>query len=608
MKTYRTLTTIGGVFLAACLALAQVAQPAPAVVAAQPAQGTPDQAASTPAQSPVAAQSAQGAPEQAGSAPAPAPVAPRAAQDRPDQAPPMPAPAPVAQTAQDAVDQATPQPTPPPAQSARAAQDQATPQPAPALMAAQAAQGRLDQAPMLAPAPLPAGLAEQMAKVAEMAQGQMDLDMASQEMAEKAAEKATERSADAMVQVNSKLAEVKSRLDSLKGPLAMQAAGFQGQGIDMRKGIGEDLLYRSGLNHIDAHQYDQALSEFNSVATRAGAHAEGALYWEAYVANKLGRTGAAQAAIDMLRKTYPNSRWLDDAKALELEVKQSKGPVSPESETDEEIRILALNGLMQVDPEKALPQVEAMLKGSHSPRLQSRLLYVIAQSNSPQAQQDLERIARSGNPDLQERAIQFLAQRPNANNGQLLMEIYAALSDATVKNAVLTALAEAKDKDRLLQVVRTEKDPKMRAFAINRLGFVDGQPELWQLYQGETTAEGRIVILNAMHGNGNLDKLAEVARTDKDPKVRQTAIRVIASQQAGTPFATLASLYGSEQDPKVKQTIIEALSSSRNCKPLVDVAKTEKDLQLKVRIVERLSGMTKSCKEATDYLTELLNK
>ena len=108
------------------------------------------------------------------------------------------------------------------------------------------------------------------------------------------------------------------------------------------------------------------------MVTRAGAHAEGALYWKAYVVNKLGRTADAQAAIDTLRKTYPNSRWLDDAKALELEVKQSKGPVSPESETDEEIRVLALNGLMQSDPEKALPQVENMLKGSHSPNFKGR--------------------------------------------------------------------------------------------------------------------------------------------------------------------------------------------------------------------------------------------
>jgi hypothetical protein len=240
--------------------------------------------------------------------------------------------------------------------------------------------------------------------------------------------------------------------------------------------------------------------------------------------------------------------------------------------------------------------------------LKRQALIVLAQNSSPQAQQTLEQIARGGNPDLQVRAIQYLSQKRNANLGQVLVEIYTASSDPAVKSAVLTSLSNAKDKDRLLQVVRGEKDEKIRTAGIGRLGDVDGQPELWQLYQGETTTDGKVAILNVMQRNGNLDKLAEVARTDKEPKVRQTAIRVIATQQAGTPSTTLTTLYGSEQDPKVKQTIVDSLSNSRNCKPLVDVAKTEKDLQLKLRIVERLSGMTKSCKEATDYLQELLNR
>jgi tetratricopeptide (TPR) repeat protein len=572
MKTYRTVTMIGSVFLTASLALAQVAPQTPPSAPTPPAQV----AAPRPPTAPVARPTAPHAPDQAAPQPAPAPAPPRPAPDRLDQAAPRPAPAPA------------------PRPAVRDAPEQASPRPA---------QDRLDQAaPIPAPEPFPADLAEKMARAAELArQGQMDLDISAQEMAQKAAEKAMEKSADAMAKVHSKLADVQLRLDGLTAPLAMQMGRMLPRGS-------EDGVYQSGLNHIDAHQYDQALTDFNNVISHTGAHAEGAFYWKAYVLNKLGRSADAQAAIDTLRKTYPNSRWLDDANALELEVKQSKGPVSPESETDEEIKILALNGLMQVDPEKALPQVENMLKSSHSPKLQSRVLYVIAESDSPQAQQDLERIARGGNPDLQARAIQFLAQRPNANNGQLLVEIYAASNDPAVKTAVLAGLAEAKDKDRLLQVVRTEKDPKMRAYAINRLGYVDGQPELWQLYQGETTTEGKTAILTAMQRNGNLDKLAEVARTDKDPKVRQTAIRAIASQQTGTPSATLVSLYGSEQDPKVKQAIIDTLSGSRNCKPLVEVAKAEKDLQLKVRIVERLSGMTKSCREATDYLTELLDK
>ena len=65
------------------------------------------------------------------------------------------------------------------------------------------------------------------------------------------------------------------------------------------------------------------------------------------------------AAIAELRKSYAGSRWLDDAKALEVEVKQAAGQkVSPESESDEDLKLMAINGLMQSDSERAIPLLE----------------------------------------------------------------------------------------------------------------------------------------------------------------------------------------------------------------------------------------------------------
>ena len=443
---------------------------------------------------------------------------------------------------------------------------------------------------------------------------------ANEKMAEAAANMSQDRIQDKMAEANERIAKANEKMaqayaksalkynsDALGKSLAMQAA--RGYGVSYSGRGSDDSMYQSGLREIDNHQYDQALSEFNMVVSHAGGRSEGGLYWKAYVLNKLGRSADAQAAIDTLRKTYPNSRWLDDAKALELEVKQSKGPVSPDSETDDDIKVLALNGLMQSDPEKALPQVENLLKGSHSPKLKRQALYVIAENNTPKAQQLLEQIARGGNPDLQARAIQFMSEKRNPNTPKILLEIYTSSSDPAVKRAILETFSNNRDKDRLLVVLKSEKDGNLRRQAIDRLGDVDGQPELWQIYQSETTTEGKIAILEAMHRNGNLDKLTEVARTDKEPKVRQRAIEVIASQESGNSTATLVSLYSSEQDEHVKSTIIDHLSGRRgDCKPLVDVARSEKDIKMKMRLVERLSNMTRSCPAASDYLQEILSK
>lgn len=550
MKTYRILRTIGGAILAASFAVAQQAPPAPP---APPVAPTPM------------------------AMPAPAPMAPMPPE------PPTPVVAPMA-------------PMPP--------------EPPDPAMALEMAQDALDRVAPIG-IDVDAQLSHLKAKLDEMNLDiqlpDLQLDM-QQDIQSKLQGDIQEKMANA----NAKIAEATAKAAknfnfNFDKSFAMQSRAY-GNSYSGPRGS-DDGMYQNGLRDIENHQYDQALSEFNMVVSRAGVRAEGALYWKAYVLNKLGHGADAQAAIDTLRKTYPSSHWLDDAKALELEVKQSKGPVSPESETDDDIKVLALNGLMQSDPEKALPQVENLLKGPHSPKLKRQALYVIAENNTPKAQQMLEQIARGGNPDLQVRAIQFMSEKRNPNTPKILLEIYTSTSDPAVKRAILDSFSNNRDKDRILTILKSERDGNMRRQAIDRLGDVDGQPELWQIYQSETTTEGKMAVLEAMHRNGNIDKLVEVARTDKDPKVRQRAIEVIASQESGSPTSALVSLYSSEQDERVKSTIIDHLSGRRgDCKPLVDVARSEKDIKMKMRLVERLSNMTRSCPAASDYLTEILSK
>ena len=378
---------------------------------------------------------------------------------------------------------------------------------------------------------------------------------------------------------------------------------------DRGRGMSNDRLYSAGQGALDSRRWDDALNYFGQVISLNTARVDGALYWKAYALGKLGRRDEAVATIAELRKSYASSRWLDDAKALELELKQASGQnISPEAESDEELKLMAINGLMQSDPDRAIPLLEGQLKGSASPRVKRNSLFVLAQSNSPKAQALLEQIARGGgNPDLQVKAITYMNDRhkPN-NNAQVLSEIYASTSDVAVKRAILQAYGNMRDKDRLLQAAKTEKSPELRETAINYLAGNNGNPELWQLYQAETTTEGKLQLLRYMYSNGNADKLLEVVRTEKDLKVRVDAMRALASQRAGVDANTMVSLYSAEQDPQIKMSILDGLSSQHNAKALVDIARSEKDTKMKLRIVERLSNM--KSKEATDYLEELLKK
>lgn len=169
----------------------------------------------------------------------------------------------------------------------------------------------------------------------------------------------------------------------------------------------EDQLYSAGTSALDSGNYDEAVRDFNEAAGLRGRKADAALYWKAYALNKAGNKPASQAAIAELRKSYPQSRWLRDAGALELEMKGA--PANPEAISDEELKLLALQSLMNGDPDKAVPMLDKIIHGNYSTKLKDKALFVLSQSGSDKAQQILLSLAKANNdPDLQKRAIRYM--------------------------------------------------------------------------------------------------------------------------------------------------------------------------------------------------------
>ena len=368
----------------------------------------------------------------------------------------------------------------------------------------------------------------------------------------------------------------------------------------------EERMYRRGTEALDRREWDKAIEEFNAVVERKGSRADAALYWRAYAQNKLGRRDEALGSIREIQQSYASSRWLNDAKVLQLEVQQAAGQrVSPDKETDEDLKLFAINALMNSDPDRTVPLLENILKGNNPPKLKERALFVLAQSRSQKAREVLAQAARgSANPDLQLKAVEYLGIYRGSENAKLLADVYGATSDASVKRAILHSFMVGQDKDRLLALAKSEPNADLRKEAIHWLGTMRAQPELWQLYQSETSADVKRQILHSIFIGGDSAKLLEIAKSEKDPQIRREAIHWLGTMRQSQTGDALASMYGSESDKGVKQQIIQSLFIQGNAKALVDVARKESDPELKRSVVEKLSVM--KSKEATDYLMELL--
>ncbi len=369
----------------------------------------------------------------------------------------------------------------------------------------------------------------------------------------------------------------------------------------------EDQIYQRAQRLLSERQYDRAVEYFTAAAQKKGPKADGALYWKAYSLNKLGKRDESLGALDELKKASPNSRWMSEVKALELEVRQRSGQAaSPESETDEDLKLLAIAGLANNEPERAVPLAAKMLEGATSLRFKERALYVLAQSRSPQALPVVMRLAKGGgNPDLQRRAIEYLGVFGAKETGQTLSEIYASTTESDIKRAVMQSLGRARDKERLFALAKSESNEELRREAIDSLGGMQATDELWQLY-AESSGETKAWVLRSIGSRGGIEKLLELARNEKDLKARSTAVQLLGRVRTQQAADALVAMYASETDASIRKSVVSGLYSQGNAKALVEIARKETNLELKRYIVERLSNM--KSKEANDFLVELLNR
>lgn len=357
----------------------------------------------------------------------------------------------------------------------------------------------------------------------------------------------------------------------------------------------KDELYRSGQAAIDEGRWSEAAAIFGKVAERGGPEADAGLYWKAYAQHKAGNRAAALATIRELASTFPKSAWLDDARALEVEMRGDQGQtVQPAAGEDEELKLYALSGMMNHNPQKALPLVQQYLQGKHSQENKEKALFLLTQSELPEARQALLEIVRgSEHPELRAQAIRYVGTVAEDDRSLLgeLDGIYSSTQDRRVRAAVIEAYGIAEHKAGLLAVFRSEKDPGLRQQAIDMLSGADAVAELKSLLQSEPEGETRRALIRALGNAGDLETLIAAARGDKDPEARIEAIMGLGNDESPKAAEALRSLYSGSADRRTREAVIDALSNQENAKALIEIFRAEKDRELRKEIVHRLADM-----------------
>jgi hypothetical protein len=264
--------------------------------------------------------------------------------------------------------------------------------------------------------------------------------------------------------------------------------------------IADDDAYTVGTRAMDEHRWQDAVSSFDKVISEKGKRVDAALYWKAYSLNKLGKTQLAIATCDQLHSQFADSSWNKDCNTFSVDVHvdpkimaddqarirvdrvhpyvKIRPDISGESGvargSDEDLKILALNSLLNRDPATALPLLRGILSGNQPLSVKKHALFVLAQSKSPEAEGILRDAALGKlDPQLQGQAIQAIAVFQGKRANDTLAEVYRTTTDPKIKSSIISAMFITKDAPRMVEMARNEKDLELKRRIVSELALMN---------------------------------------------------------------------------------------------------------------------------------------
>jgi len=300
-------------------------------------------------------------------------------------------------------------------------------------------------------------------------------------------------------------------------------------------------IFREGRDFIESQSWQKAADKFHDFIRGypKDKDLDAALYWYGYALQKLERKEEAAAPLRVLINRFPNSSWRQEAKAL-LVVLGYKADVDQALTKENcEIKMLALQSLFQADQDRAIGIASDALKS-----------------------------APADCPGFQAAAVSLLGSRGGARAVPILLEI-----------------------------ARSNPDPKLRLTAIKRLGEQHTDQvsdELIKIYDTDKTKEVRSQILRALiesrTARGSA-KVIEIARSGDDLMMRQAAIRYLGELNDAASLDELIKIYDADKTKEIRYQLVRAFAERDDVKArnkLFEIARQGETPELRIEAIRRL--------------------
>ncbi len=402
----------------------------------------------------------------------------------------------------------------------------------------------------------------------------------------------------------------------------------------------EDTIYRAARRALNEARYRTAVDLFRLAREEQPQYAADALYYQAFALYKLGGRSNYREALDALsyqRDAYPDAATRGDADELMIRVegelarrgdrdaaeRLAREAQETREDQESEIKAAALQALLMVDSDRAMPALKRVLldRSPETAELRGQAIFILGQQESEEALDIMLDVVRNDpDPEVKSHAAFWLSQADDPRALEAVVEVLGDTSlDEEVHGQAIFALGQSDD-PRARQLLkdyagRSDVSSEVRAMAVHGLAQ-NPSPEnaefLKQLFDEVDEREVREQILFAimqMPEAAEGDWLVNIATDEsEDPEVRQMAL-FSAGQSGAIDVGALAAMYDGAVDRDMKEQVLWTLTQVDDpaaFDKMLDIARTETDLELKKAAVFWI-GQSEDPR-AQDVLLEILEQ
>jgi HEAT repeat protein len=231
-----------------------------------------------------------------------------------------------------------------------------------------------------------------------------------------------------------------------------------------------------------------------------------------------------------------------DATAAAQIARTADGSATSCDDEDAQLRVEALNALVQMDPKSADPAIAKVLarRDSCSASLRQGAIALVARANDVHSTDLLIATARNDpSIEVQAEAIRWLGRASDARATTALISIATSSNKAPLQRIAVRALAaqQSPTSSQALRslVTRTDVPADVRITALHYAGKSDLQiADLARMYDASADRATRDEIVSLLEQRDEpqaADKLIDIVRTSTDPSMRRRAISALSHKK-----------------------------------------------------------------------------